>query len=57
LNLEKIKTIIIETRGYSGVLKPINLSISTLQSTGQLSETDISQIKSKINFWRRKLNV
>jgi len=54
---EEIKTIIIETRGYSGVLKPINLSISTLKSTGQLSETDIAQIKSKINFWRKKLNV
>jgi len=57
LNLEKLKTIITETRGYSGVIKPINLSISTLQSSGQLSETEISQIKSKINFWRRKLNV
>jgi hypothetical protein len=56
-NLEKIKTIITETRGYSGVLKPINLTISTLKSSGQLSETELSQLISKISFWRRKLNV
>ena len=57
LNLEKIKNIITETRGYSGVLKPINLAISTLKSGGQLSESELSQLKSKITFWRRKLNV
>ncbi len=57
LNLEKIKNIVTETRGYSGVLKPINLAISTLKSGGQLSESELSQLKSKITFWRRKLNV
>ncbi len=55
--LEKIKMIITEKRGYSGVLKPMNLTISTLKSSGQLSETEISQLKNKINFWSRKLNV
>ena len=57
INLEKIKAIITETRGYSGVLKPLNLAISTSKGTGALSSTEISQLESKITFWRRKLNV
>ncbi|MFX1338481.1 MAG: hypothetical protein ACFFDK_07715 [Promethearchaeota archaeon] len=57
LSLEKIKTIITETRGYSGVLNPINLAISTLQSSGKLSESEITQLENKITFWRRKLNI
>lgn len=56
--LDDIRNIITETRGYSGVLKPINLTITTLKfNTELLSEAEISQIQSKIDFWRKKLNV
>jgi hypothetical protein len=57
INLEKIKAVITETRGYSGVLKPMNLAISTNKGSGALSNTEISQLENKITFWRRKLNV
>jgi ElaB/YqjD/DUF883 family membrane-anchored ribosome-binding protein len=57
INLEKIKAIITETRGYSGVLQPLNLAISTNKGSGALGSTEISQLESKITFWRRKLNV
>ncbi|MFX0070518.1 MAG: hypothetical protein ACFFAO_05440 [Candidatus Hermodarchaeota archaeon] len=56
--LDDIRNIITETRGYSGVLKPINLTITTLKFNEELlSEAEVSQIVSKIDFWRKKLNV
>jgi hypothetical protein len=56
--LERIKNIITETRGYSGILQPLILTLSSLQSNPSLlSQTEISQLLNKVEFWRRKLNI
>lgn len=56
--LNDIRNDITESRGYSGVLKPISLTMSTIRfNTNKLSDTEIKQLTHKINFWRKKLNL
>ena len=56
--LNNIRDDITESRGYTGVLRPISLAISTLRfNSNTLSDIEINQIKNKIGFWRDKLNL
>jgi hypothetical protein len=56
--LNDIRNDITESRGYSGVLKPISLTMSTIRfNTNKLGDTEIKQLTHKIDFWRKKLNL
>ena len=56
--LVQIKDDIENERGYSGVIAPINLAISSLKfNDDTLNSTELDQLKHKMNFWRKKLNV
>jgi len=55
---QEIKDIIESKRGYSGVVSPINLAISELKLDSKvLNNSAIEQLRNKMNFWRKKLNV
>ncbi|MHA1526474.1 MAG: hypothetical protein ACTSQD_05535, partial [Promethearchaeota archaeon] len=56
--LNNVRDDITESRGYTGVLRPISLTISSLRfNSNILSGIEIDQIKNKIEFWREKLNL
>ena len=56
--LNNVRDDITESRGYTGVLRPISLTISSLRFNSTiLSKIEIDQIKNKIEFWREKLNL
>ena len=56
--LNNVRDDITESRGYTGVLRPISLTISSLRfNSSQLSDIEKDQIKNKIGFWREKLNL
>ena len=56
--LNNVRDDITESRGYTGVLRPISLTISSLRfNSNILSKIEIDQIKNKIEFWRSKLNL
>jgi len=56
--LIQVKDMIEDERGYSGVIAPINLAISSLKfNDDSLNATELDQLKNKMNFWRKKLNV
>ncbi len=52
------KDIIESNRGYSGVVSPINSTISELKLDPKvLNNNAIEQLTKKMNFWRKKLNI
>ncbi len=54
--LEKLRDDIVEKKGYSSVLRQINLSSSNLKNTMEkLNQSEIEQLKNKMNFWKSKL--
>ena len=56
--LSKLKDIILEQKGYSSVLKQINLSISMYKNVGgRLNEAEIEELENKIRFWKSKLGI
>jgi len=56
--LQEIKDIIESNRGYSGVVSPINSTISELKLDPKvLNNNAIEQLTKKMNFWRKKLNI
>ena len=56
--LGQIKDAIEDERGYSGVIAPINLAISSLKfNDNTLSSSELDQLRNKMNFWRKKLNI
>lgn len=56
--LNDLKNIILEQKGYSSVLKQINLSISMYKNvSGKLNQAEIDELENKIRFWKSKLNI
>ncbi|MBD3256344.1 MAG: hypothetical protein GF383_14700 [Candidatus Lokiarchaeota archaeon] len=56
--LDNLKKRIEETIGYTGILKPMNLTINTLRfNKNRLDPTYITQLRNKIEFWLNKLNL
>jgi sugar-specific transcriptional regulator TrmB len=56
--LSSLKQIILDQKGYSSVLKQINLSISMYKNVGgNLNQTELDELKKKIRFWKSKLGV
>ncbi len=56
--LEYLRTRITEDIGYASILNPMSLTIATLRSVPNLlSSMEIEDIRKKINFWRKKINV
>ncbi|MHA1292147.1 MAG: hypothetical protein ACTSQJ_05705 [Promethearchaeota archaeon] len=54
----KMQNDITEIRGYSAVLKQINLSANSLASNpAKLGRNEAEQLKKKISFWRKKLHL
>jgi len=57
-NLGEFHNTYVENRGYNSVLKQIQMTIGTLQLQSHiLSQGEIAQIKKKLVFWKKKLNV
>lgn len=57
-DLEYLRARITEDIGYSSILNPMGLTIATLSSVPNLlSSMEIEDIRKKINFWRKKINV
>ena len=56
--LDNLKNDIIESRGYSGVLKQIEKGLQSLKATPQfIPAGERAQLIKKINFWRKKLKL
>ncbi|MFX0187822.1 MAG: hypothetical protein ACFE8A_08805 [Candidatus Hodarchaeota archaeon] len=56
--LEIIKNNIESQKGFSVVLTPINLAIATYKYEDNiLSSEELEELKTKLNFWRKKLNI
>ncbi len=56
--LQKLQDDILETKGFSAVLRQIRMSISPLQSNpGLLGTSEKEALINKINFWRSKLKI
>jgi len=57
-DLVYLRTKITEDIGYVSILNPMGLTIATLSSVPNLlSSMQIEDIRKKINFWRKKINV
>jgi len=57
-DLEYLRARITEDIGYASILNPMSLAISTLRlAPNLLSSMEIEDIRKKINFWRKKINV
>jgi len=57
-DLEYLRARITEDIGYASILNPMSLTIATLRSVPNLlSSMEIEDIRKKINFWRKKINV
>jgi len=57
-DLEYLRARITEDIGYASILNPMSLAISTLRLVPNLlSSMEIEDIRKKINFWRKKINV
>jgi hypothetical protein len=57
-DLEYLRARITEDIGYASILNPMGLTIATLSSAPNLlSSMEIEDIRKKINFWRKKINV
>ncbi|TXT60694.1 MAG: hypothetical protein BAJALOKI3v1_880017 [Promethearchaeota archaeon] len=56
--LSTLKQIILDQKGYSSVLKQINLSISMYKNVGgNLNLSELDELKKKITFWKSKLGI
>ena len=57
-DLEYLRARITEDIGYASILNPMGLTIATLRSVPNLlSSMEIEDIRKKINFWRKKINI
>jgi len=57
-SLQKLQDDILETKGFSAVLRQIRMSIAPLQSNpGLLGTSEKEELVNKINFWRSKLKI
>jgi hypothetical protein len=57
-DLEYLRARITEDIGYASILNPMSITIATLRSVPNLlSSMEIEDIRKKINFWRKKINV
>ena len=57
-DLEYLRARITEDIGYVSILNPMSITIATLRSVPSLlSSMEIDDIRKKINFWRKKINV
>ncbi|NVM45641.1 MAG: hypothetical protein HWN79_12065 [Candidatus Lokiarchaeota archaeon] len=57
-DLEYLKARITEDIGYASILNPMSITIATLRSVPDLlSSMEIEDIRKKITFWRKKINV
>jgi sugar-specific transcriptional regulator TrmB len=57
-DLEYLRARITEDIGYASILNPMSITIATLRSVPNLlSSMEIDDIRKKINFWRKKINV
>ncbi len=58
IDLEYLRARITEDIGYASILNPMGLTIATLSSVPNLlSSMEIEDIRKKINFWRKKINL
>ncbi|MFX1239368.1 MAG: hypothetical protein ACFFAS_15130 [Promethearchaeota archaeon] len=48
---------ITEIRGYSAILKQIELGINSIQTRDKLKKAEADALAKKIKFWRKKLNL
>ncbi|MHA1492016.1 MAG: hypothetical protein ACTSRI_20490 [Promethearchaeota archaeon] len=55
--LERLYNEITEIKGYSSVLNQIQLASSNLKVNPALTQADISTLKKKMSFWRKKLHI
>jgi len=57
-DLEYLRTRITEDIGYASILNPMSITIATLRSVPNLlSSMEIENVRKKINFWRKKMNI
>jgi len=58
LLLEKLQDDLLEQKGFSAILRQIRMGITPLKSNRNiLSNTEKDELRSKIRFWRSKLNL
>jgi hypothetical protein len=57
-DLEYLRARITEDIGYASILNPMSITIATLRSVPNLlSSMEIGDIRKKLNFWRKKINI
>ncbi|MHA2287895.1 MAG: helix-turn-helix domain-containing protein [Promethearchaeota archaeon] len=57
-DLEYLKARITEDIGYASILNPMSITITNLRSVPNLlSSMEIEDVRKKINFWRKKINI
>lgn len=57
-DLETLRNKIVDEKGYSSVLNPINMTIATFKTVPRpLGQLEIEDIIKKINFWKSKLHL
>ncbi|NVM16779.1 MAG: hypothetical protein HWN80_03625 [Candidatus Lokiarchaeota archaeon] len=57
-DLEYLRARITEDIGYASILNPMSITIATLRSVPNLlSSMEIEDIRKKVNFWRKKINI
>ncbi|MGV9203921.1 MAG: hypothetical protein ACOC44_07845, partial [Promethearchaeia archaeon] len=57
-NLTQLRNEITEHKGYSSVLKQIQLSSNMYKTNAnQLSDAELEQLRNKMNFWKQKLSL
>ncbi|MHA1235355.1 MAG: hypothetical protein ACTSQL_09760, partial [Promethearchaeota archaeon] len=58
IDLEHLRARITEDIGYASILNPMSLTIASLSSVPNLLfSMEIEDIRKKLNFWRKKINV
>jgi len=58
LDLEATRNNIVEELGYSSVLNQISIGIASLKTGPNiLSSNEVDELRKKINFWKKKLNL
>ncbi|MFX1438293.1 MAG: hypothetical protein ACFFAA_14045, partial [Promethearchaeota archaeon] len=56
--LENLQDDILERKGFSAILRQIRMGIDSIKSnTNLLNNTEKGELRSKINFWRSKLQL
>jgi len=56
--LSSFKNSYTETKGYSGVLKPMDLTVSQIAGIPTaLPPSQVKELKNKLNFWKKKLQL